>query len=83
LEHARTIGDWILYGGPAVFLLWAAWLGVAALAEYLLALGGPRTPPLETEKAHGDARKATQAEAKGAASGVTAEPPWAKHGYRD
>jgi hypothetical protein len=40
-------------------------------------------PPLESEKAHGAARKATRAEALAAATGTIPKPPWATHVHRD
>jgi hypothetical protein len=40
-------------------------------------------PPLESEKAHGDARHATLDEAIAAATGTVPKPPWATKSYRD
>jgi hypothetical protein len=61
-----------------LFAAVAAWQCFRTLVALLAGRRG-----LENEKAHGAARKATQAEAKARAGGATEQPPWADHGYSD
>ncbi len=57
------------------------WAGVLELWGGLIARLEKK--PLEDEKAHGNAGKATEAAAIGAARGGPGKPPWADHPYRD
>jgi hypothetical protein len=64
--------------GALVCLMWAAlldlwWFVIATLER----------KPLEDEKAHGKAGKATESIAIGAARGGPGKPPWVDHGYID
>jgi Na+/melibiose symporter-like transporter len=56
-------------------------LALADLWSLLVALLGKK--PLEDEKAHGNAGKATETAALGAARGGLSKPPWADHRYKD
>jgi hypothetical protein len=69
----RIIG-WCAFGGGIL-------AGLKSLSEL-----GPvfRMPPrLQNHAVHGDARKATEAEANAAARGSTGKPPWADHKYAE
>jgi hypothetical protein len=59
-----------------------AYFALLELWWLLIALVGKKQP-LEDEKAHGKAGKATQAKAIDAARGGPQKPPWADHGYID
>jgi|ERR1700722_9257783 len=69
----------VVIGMTSAILLFYALKDLWSLLVALL----DRKRPLESEKAHGKAGKATAAEAKAAARGSTAKPPWADHGYSD
>jgi hypothetical protein len=61
-----------------VVAVWMIWKGLRAAVKAMA--GSPR---LMGETTHGRARAAKLTEAKDAARGKGAKPPWADHGYTD